>query len=306
VNALRRSSGSNTDESITVVEDEDKITEEAIEKMMEPLGAGEGREVGNKIQITLNDLLQLSAESNWNKEVMVEEVNEVMALMTVKKQEQGSVGEDRKHKSLKQRWFALEGDKVIINKAGEEKDFVGPQSKAIIERDVVVSLEGGDHALMGMFNNHDGLRPAPALRVSRFEAIPTTCFHNVVSEEDEDVDIADCCFSTIIASTGNQIRITNFARGAEELSLQDTVVIRPADANANGEGRLDWLYGHDVTQAVALANPESHFTKKDCSFERIERKDYRLQVRQKIGIALYRNFTIMCEDVGIPPRQRRR
>jgi len=86
----------------------------------------------------------------------------------------------------------------------------------------------------------DGLRPASALRVSRFEAIPTTCFHNVVSEEDEDGDMADCCFSTIIASTGNQIRMTNFARGTEEPSLQDAVVIRPADANANGEGRLDW------------------------------------------------------------------
>jgi len=41
------------------------------------------------------------------------------------------------------------------NKAGEEKDCVGPQSKAIIERDVVVSLEGGDHVVMGVFNKHD-------------------------------------------------------------------------------------------------------------------------------------------------------
>ena len=149
----------------------------------------------------------------------------------------------------------------------------------------------------------DGPRPVPALRVSRFEAIPTTCFHNVVSEEDEDGDMADYCFSTIIAPTGNQIRITSFARGGEELSLQDAVVIRPA-ADANGEGRLDWNYGHDVTQAAAVINPESYFTKTDCSYERVQRQDYRFQVGQKIGISVYRNFTVTCGDVGIPPNSK--
>jgi len=56
---------------------------------------------------------------------------------------------------------------------------------------------------------------------------------------------------------------------------------------------------------VSLVNPESHFAKKDCSFERIEQKDCQFQVRQKIGIAVHRNFTITSEAVGTPPRQRR-
>jgi len=70
----------------------------------------------------------------------------------MKKREQGSVSEDRKCKSLKQRWFALKGDKAGTNKAGEEKNCVEPQGKAIIAQDVVVSLEGGDHSVMGMFS----------------------------------------------------------------------------------------------------------------------------------------------------------
>ena len=149
----RHSGGSNAKELTTVDEDEDKATEEAVEKMMEPLGVEEGRDVGNKIQIRLNDLFQLKAESKWPEEVM-DIVNEAMVLMTMKKREQGSVGEERKYKSLKQRWFTLKGDKASNKKAGEGKDDVGPQSKAIIEQDVVVSLEGGDYVVMGMFKKH--------------------------------------------------------------------------------------------------------------------------------------------------------
>jgi hypothetical protein len=61
-----------------------------------------------------------------------------------------------------------------------------------------------------------------------------------------------------------------------------------------------WKYGHDVTSAGQIDNPRNHFTRKELSFEKLERQDYRFQVGQNIGIAVYRNFVVTAEDAGRP------
>jgi hypothetical protein len=148
----------------------------------------------------------------------------------------------------------------------------------------------------------DGERPMPALRCSRFEAIPTTCLHNILSEVDDNGDMAVYRSSVIVATSGNEQTISDFARAGEELDPQNAKMIRTGDEY--GEGEWKWVYGHDVSLGGALTNPRSHFTQKDCTFEKVERShplpDYQFRTGQKIGIAVFRDFVITCDDAGMP------
>jgi hypothetical protein len=139
----------------------------------------------------------------------------------------------------------------------------------------------------------------PILHCSHFEAIPTTCFHNVLTEEDGLGDMADYFYSSIVAPE-HEYPVRNFARGGEEVTNDMSVVIREANQNGSGLPGLEWGCGYDFTTAPAIQNAQSHFTKKDCSFLLMTRPDYSLMVGQKIGMAIYRDFDISCFHAGMP------
>ena len=145
-------------------------------------------------------------------------------------------------------------------------------------------------------------RPMPALHCSHFEAIPITCLHNVLSEVDDNGDMAVYHSSVIVATYGNEQTISDFDRAGEQIDPQNNKMIRAGDEY--GEGEWKWEYGHDVSFAGALANPRSHFTQKDCTFEKVERSvplpEYQFQIGQKVGMAVLRDFGITCEDAGMP------
>lgn len=141
-------------------------------------------------------------------------------------------------------------------------------------------------------------RPVSILRSSRFSVTPTTCLHNVASGPGESGDVIEYVNSKIVAPSGNSVRVNDFARAGYEVDEADAVVIRESDEN--DADRLFWKYGHDVTSAGQIENPHNHFTRKELSFEKMERQDYRFQVGQNIGIAVYRNFVVTAEDAGRP------
>lgn len=141
-------------------------------------------------------------------------------------------------------------------------------------------------------------RPAPILRSSGFSVTPATCLHNVASTPDENGEMIDYVNSRIVAPTGNSVSINDFARAGYEVDSSDAVVIR--EGGENEADRIFWRYGHDVTSAGQITNPRNHFTRKELSFEKMERQDYRFQVGQKIGMAVYRDFVVTAEDAGMP------
>lgn len=141
-------------------------------------------------------------------------------------------------------------------------------------------------------------RPAPILRSSRFSVTPTTCLHNVASGPDASGDMIDYVNSRIVAPTGNSVSVNDFARAGYEVDRADAVVIR--ESSENEADRIFWKYGHDVTSAGLITNPRNHFTRKELSFEKMERQGYRFQVGQKIGMAVYRDFVVTAEDAGRP------
>lgn len=101
-----------------------------------------------------------------------------------------------------------------------------------------------------------------------------------------------------MSPTGNWVNVDDFANAGYEIRSSDRVVIR--ESSASQEGQLIWKYGHDQTTAGQIENEHSHFTKKELSFEKMTRHDYRFQVGQKIGIAVYRDFVVTAEDAGRP------
>jgi hypothetical protein len=135
--------------------------------------------------------------------------------------------------------------------------------------------------------------PAPVYR-SRFEAIPTTALHNVVTETNSKGVREEYKRSTLIAPDGSLIEIDSFSKAGYEPTAADSFVIR------RGEDGLAWEYGHDTDYAGPISNEASPFTKKEWTFEKIEREDYRFEVGQKIGISVYRDFEIEAGDTGAP------
>jgi hypothetical protein len=142
----------------------------------------------------------------------------------------------------------------------------------------------------------------PALRCSRFEATPTTCLHSVLSEVNDDGDMAEYRSSVIVATSGNEQNILDFAGAGKEVDPQNATVIRTG--HKDGEGEWKWVYGHDVSLAGPLTNARSHFTQKDCTFDKVQRSlhGYQLRIEQKIGIAVFRDFDITCDDAGMPKK----
>jgi hypothetical protein len=71
------------------------------------------------------------------------------------------------------------------------------------------------------------------------------------------------------------------------------------ESDENGGDEIVWDYGYDVDTAEAIANEASHFTKKECTFQKMEREDFHFQVGQKIAISVFRDFDIAPADTGV-------
>jgi hypothetical protein len=75
------------------------------------------------------------------------------------------------------------------------------------------------------------------------------------------------------------------------------MVLRPDD-DANERGSITWDY-HDVTTAEKIGNVASPATRKNTSFQKVERHDYHFQVEQKVGMAVHRNYQVTADDAGM-------
>lgn len=182
--------------------------------------------------------------------------------------------------------------KAKNRESGESETFVG--QAGLIRGDRLTPSPPTKRPAIG-----GGDRPAPSIRSSHFKASPTTALHNVVTEANSRGDMLDFQSAEIVAPAGNEMNILDFSKAGYEPSPDDVFVIRPGDDHK--DGRIEWEYGHDVdSTAGEIAYPASHFTKKECTFVKMERPDYRFQVSQKIGVAIYRDFVILPEDTGMP------
>jgi hypothetical protein len=114
--------------------------------------------------------------------------------------------------------------------------------------------------------------------------------------------MAEYVSSVIVAPTGDEQTLLDFASAGQEKNQQNAIVIRIGDEN--GEGEWNWAYGRDFSFAGGMQNFHGHFTMKHCTFEKVERSPtrpkFQFQVEQKIGIAVFRDFVITCEDAGLP------
>ena len=146
-----------------------------------------------------------------------------------------------------------------------------------------------------------GERPISNLRSSHFEATPITCLHNVANVRNEDSgDMEDYQFSEIVAPTGTSVHIFNFEGAGYEMSPEHAAVIRGGVGEGEGSrSEVKWAWGHDVTKAATLSNVSSLFTTRGSTFEAVVREGYRFRIGQKIGIAVFRDFAITCEDAGM-------
>ena len=100
-----------------------------------------------------------------------------------------------------------------------------------------------------------------------------------------------------MAPTGNTAIVNDFIGAGYVVDRADAVVIRKSGENE--AYNIYWKYGHDATSAVQIKISRSHFTKNKLSIEKMERRDYRLHVGQKIGIVVYRDFVVTAEDIGM-------
>lgn len=101
----------------------------------------------------------------------------------------------------------------------------------------------------------------------------------------------------MIGPEGDQCKVNGFLKGgALGGSISPHAICKADD---DGEGETEWDDGHDVDTAEALANEASHFTKKECTFQKMEHEDFHFQVGQKIAILVFRDFDIAPEDTGI-------
>ena len=99
-----------------------------------------------------------------------------------------------------------------------------------------------------------------------------------------------------MAPTGNTAFVNDFIGAGYVVDRADAVVIHKSGKNE--ADNIYWKYGHDATSAVQIKISRSHFTKNKLSIEKMERRDYRLHVGQKIGIVVYRDFVVTAEVLG--------
>jgi len=140
--------------------------------------------------------------------------------------------------------------------------------------------------------------PIPSsLRSSRFAATPITCIHNL---EDDVVDEVTWEFVgsklTPVGADTRRMYVINFEKARYTADPDESIVIRTGNAE---EEEITWEY-HDVTTAEKISNVASPLTRKNLSFPKVTRDGYEIQVGQKIGIAVYRNFEIEAADAGLP------
>lgn len=134
---------------------------------------------------------------------------------------------------------------------------------------------------------------ASALRSSRFAVIPTTCIHNLEDEEENGEVWGFENSDLTLVSASKTFRI-DFNKTSYKASQVESVLMLQ-----EGEKKYCWDY-YDVTTAGKIDGRENALTPKTASFEKMERSDYSFQAGQKIGMAVYRNFTMTAEDVGMP------
>jgi len=140
--------------------------------------------------------------------------------------------------------------------------------------------------------------PTPSsLRSSRFAAIPITCIHNLENEVEDGVtwEFVGSKLTPVGADTRGTY-VINFEKARYTAGPDESIVIRTGNAE---EEKITWEY-HDVTTAEKNTNAASPLTLKNLSFPKVTRDGYEIQVGQKIGIAVYRNFEIDAEDAGLP------
>ena len=143
----------------------------------------------------------------------------------------------------------------------------------------------------------DGKKTASSsLRCSHFAVIPTTCLHNV---EDEEVNGEAYTFRRAEISAPGEgegtFELDFDCAGIKASASGDSIVLRAGDAN---QQEIRWDY-YDIATGVKIDNPQSPLTEKIASYEKMERVDYKFQVGQKIGMAVYRNFEVTDEDAGM-------
>lgn len=135
------------------------------------------------------------------------------------------------------------------------------------------------------------------LRTSRFAVIPVTCIHNVESETSDDGHKWDYSYSVLkLVSQGNANTVPLFDKAGNVADGNTPVVVRQGTAL---DETITWPY-YDVTTAPKIDNKQSNLTLKSAGFQKVERPGYRFQPGQKIGMAVYRNFELNCEDAGVP------
>ena len=151
-------------------------------------------------------------------------------------------------------------------------------------------------ALAGADPEKPTVEVASSLRSSRFEAIPITCIHNVEDDIDNGVTW-EFLRSVLTAVSANARHEVNFEKARYTPGPEESVVLRQSDAN---DEAITWGY-HDVTTAPKINNVASPLTRKNLSFQKVERDGFEFQLGQKIGMAVYRNFEVTPEDAGMSP-----
>jgi hypothetical protein len=137
-----------------------------------------------------------------------------------------------------------------------------------------------------------------SLRCSRFAVIPTTCIHNVENEEIEGDTWEFARADMMLINPESSTVEVNFEKAGYTPGPNEFVVLRQGDGNEN---TITWDY-YDVTTAGKIDNRDSAMTLSIASFKKVERAGYQLQVGQKIGMAVYRNFEVEPEDAGLPKK----
>lgn len=113
--------------------------------------------VGNQLLVRVLTLLEFDATGQgWQDSLLDVAIQsmQLLWLMAMRKREKGSVGWERKYKSLQQRWFSM-GKASELAKAHRKGSNIG----SIIERDVVVTLCAKDevehdYVVLGVYNKH--------------------------------------------------------------------------------------------------------------------------------------------------------
>jgi len=117
--------------------------------------------------------------------------------------------------------------------------------------------------------------------------------------EDETVDGGEWVYASSVlklVNQGNANISPLFDKTSYMPDPSESIVVRQGDSEEN---TIVWDY-YDVTTAPKIDNPQSNLTLKTTSFQKVERTGYQFQVGQKIGMAVYRNFELTCEDAGVP------